>query len=125
MHRLFEAVDISGDGSIDCQEFLSMCSDKWMKAWLRAYELDADDAELLFNLLDTGSGRITSEELIFGVYRLRGLARSIDVHTVLFSMHQALTAISARLESLEELTLGVEERTAARDSHANIFANLG
>merc|ERR1719210_2351035 len=54
MQNLFEAADESGDGLVDLEEFKVVMESPEVKIWLSAQELDVNDPERLFRLLDDG-----------------------------------------------------------------------
>ena len=76
MERLFRAADLDGNDFVDIDAFVALCDDPFIKSWLTAYELDVSDAELIFNILDRGDGHLSAEDLLSGVSKLRGTARS-------------------------------------------------
>jgi hypothetical protein len=83
MRRLFEASDDNGDGSIDLDEFHTIMEDAEILTWLASMEVTVRDPETFFRLLDTdGDGTLTLEELVKGVMKLRGLAKSVDLLTL-------------------------------------------
>ncbi|CAK9033230.1 Voltage-dependent T-type calcium channel subunit alpha-1I (Voltage-gated calcium channel subunit alpha Cav3.3) (Ca(v)3.3) [Durusdinium trenchii] len=87
MRQFFEEADTSKDGRIDFQEFEAIMQNKEVKIWLSAMELDVRDVRQLFDLLDrTGDsdGTLSAEELVMGIAKLRGPARSIDINAVMF-----------------------------------------
>eukprot|EP00929_Paragymnodinium_shiwhaense_P025815 TRINITY_DN15528_c0_g2_i1.p1 TRINITY_DN15528_c0_g2~~TRINITY_DN15528_c0_g2_i1.p1 ORF type:complete len:673 (+),score=97.29 TRINITY_DN15528_c0_g2_i1:58-2076(+) len=86
MTQLFKEADESGDGELSLEEFRAVMSDPRVKTWLAAQELEVQDVELLFELVDNGSGTITAEELVAGFAQLKGPARSIDMLTLLRSL---------------------------------------
>lgn len=84
MRALFAQADRSHDGTIDVNEFRVMMGHEWIRTWLASMELNPGDTDNLFSLLDVDhSGRITVEELIKGVSKLKGAARSIDLVTLM------------------------------------------
>merc|ERR1712137_612395 len=80
MKRFMSKADVSGDGGLSRDEFKGILKSEDVRAWFSAQDLDAGDADLLFSLLDTGDEEITADELIVGVSRLKGAARSIDLY---------------------------------------------
>lgn len=90
MKLLFCKADKSGDDFVDEDELKTILRDPRMSLWLSAMELEVNDSKVLFNLLDNGDGKITVGELVRGVARLRGSARSID-----------LIALAGKLRSIE------------------------
>merc|ERR1712151_1427794 len=84
MRMFLEEADTERDGSISKEEFLAITKDPHVKLWLSSMELDAGDALNLFGLIDqSGDGVITLDELVQGVSKLRGPARSIDLCTLM------------------------------------------
>merc|ERR1712038_2229406 len=79
MRRLFQQADTSGDGYINLDEFKTVLSDTSVRLWLASMDMEVGDAERLFLLIDNGDGLISADELIAGVSRLKGSARSIDL----------------------------------------------
>jgi hypothetical protein len=79
MMRLFTQVDKSNDGLLSRQELKEALKDKRVKTWLSAMDIEVGDGDLLFDFLDNGDGQVTLLELIRGVARLKGNARSIDL----------------------------------------------
>eukprot|EP00440_Ansanella_granifera_P002203 gb/GFBE01002384.1/.p1 GENE.gb/GFBE01002384.1/~~gb/GFBE01002384.1/.p1 ORF type:complete len:553 (+),score=115.54 gb/GFBE01002384.1/:1-1659(+) len=83
MKMFFDRADTSGDGTIDLDEFKMMASNPAVSLWLSSMELDEKDNDLLFKLIDNGDASITLDELIKGVGKLKGNARSIDMVRVM------------------------------------------
>eukprot|EP00403_Amphidinium_massartii_P016482 CAMPEP_0178420706 /NCGR_PEP_ID=MMETSP0689_2-20121128/26270_1 /TAXON_ID=160604 /ORGANISM="Amphidinium massartii, Strain CS-259" /LENGTH=841 /DNA_ID=CAMNT_0020042195 /DNA_START=73 /DNA_END=2597 /DNA_ORIENTATION=- len=79
MQGFFEAADTSGDGFLSAEEFKEVLARVEVQTWLASMELDAKDVDNVFNLLDEGSGLVSMRQLIEGVARLKGTARSIDL----------------------------------------------
>eukprot|EP00959_Pyramimonas_sp_CCMP1952_P354823 7432293-Pyramimonas_sp.AAC.1 len=63
MQRLFVEADANGDGTIELDEWLTICEDQWVQIWLKSQDLDATDPGKLFTSLDDGSGTLTVERL--------------------------------------------------------------
>mmetsp|Transcript_18242 Transcript_18242/g.42495 ORF Transcript_18242/g.42495 Transcript_18242/m.42495 type:complete len:782 (+) Transcript_18242:59-2404(+) len=101
MRALFERADDSGDGLVDLEEFRLVVSDPGIKTWLASMDLDASDVDMLFHIIDDDyDGHLTVDELVRGVSRLKGPARSIDL-AVQMRDYKVLHA------NLEELTKSV------------------
>jgi len=81
MEALFKRADRNGDGCVGRLEFAIILRSPLIRIWLSSMNLDVSDGKLLFELIDSEhpDGKITCDELIHGVARLRGPARSIDV----------------------------------------------
>ncbi|CAE6919010.1 SCN8A [Symbiodinium sp. CCMP2592] len=87
MQLLFEEADTSEDGRIDLQEFKEIVADNELKAWLGAMELDIRDVgeawDLLQDQANDNSGGLTAEQLVLGVAKLQGTAKSLDLQKVI------------------------------------------
>lgn len=79
MQRLLKEADVSGDGFIQREEFREALSKPVVRTWLSAMEVETGDVDLLFDLIDNGDEEISIQELVQGISRLKGGARSIDV----------------------------------------------
>merc|ERR1711972_1134963 len=80
LNAIFKESDLDGSGTVTRQEFVQHCTDKRVRALLRALGLDVDMANSLFKLLDvTDSGEIDIQELVVASMRLKGQATAMDV----------------------------------------------
>jgi len=79
MNKLFAAADESGDGNVDLDEFLLIWGDETVKTWLAGQELVINDPRKFFYELAGEDHTISAEEMIAGVSRLKGNAKSIDL----------------------------------------------
>jgi len=77
--KLFQTIDVSGDGTINIEEFAKLVQSPKMKFWMSQLELEYHDLLSLFEFLDNGDGEITLMEFIEGASRLRGGAKALDV----------------------------------------------
>eukprot|EP00928_Gymnodinium_smaydae_P071305 TRINITY_DN5492_c0_g1_i2.p1 TRINITY_DN5492_c0_g1~~TRINITY_DN5492_c0_g1_i2.p1 ORF type:complete len:261 (+),score=28.67 TRINITY_DN5492_c0_g1_i2:1183-1965(+) len=115
MRRLFNAVDCEHRGYISFDQFRVVMSDPHVKTWLASMELSTDDVDKLYGLLDDGDQRLEADELIKGVARLKGTARSIDLAILMQDMQRLL-------HYTERLSLKVEEQVITNSEHT---AELG
>jgi len=98
MDALFNYADEDGDGYLDPSEYEQVLSDPEVMTWLAAMELDVRDKANLFRLLDTNKdGKISRQELIEGVSRLKGGARSIEMVSVQNTNYELVNIIKAIL----------------------------
>jgi len=79
LRQLFCDVDHSGDGVINRDEFEAIVGQENVKTYLAALELEVDEVEELFKMLDDGDGFMSFHEFLDGIKRLKGGAKSIDV----------------------------------------------
>lgn len=101
MQLLFEEADTSEDGKIDLDEFKEILADSELKAWLGAMELDIRNVGEAWDLLQDEckdrSGGLTAEQLVTGVARLQGTAKSLDLMKVIREQNH----IHRKLDRLE------------------------
>lgn len=103
LREIFHEADTSGDGFISLKEFKAMIDDPRVVASLQVYQLNAHEANGLFHLLDDGDGRISMEEFLSGLVRLKGGARTVDMVSLLYEnskMAKRLHRVSSMLELL-------------------------
>merc|ERR1712241_1628771 len=86
LKSLFSALDKDNDGNLTRMEFDEITQDAELKVWMRALDIDPEDLEGLFDLLDTGDGVVSMDEFLIGATRVQGPARSIDVAHLLTGM---------------------------------------
>eukprot|EP00929_Paragymnodinium_shiwhaense_P105539 TRINITY_DN70599_c0_g1_i1.p1 TRINITY_DN70599_c0_g1~~TRINITY_DN70599_c0_g1_i1.p1 ORF type:complete len:900 (-),score=221.13 TRINITY_DN70599_c0_g1_i1:120-2819(-) len=85
-----------GIHDIDLEIFKESLKDERMVAYLHMHKLDLIEPERFFRLLDVdGSGCITISELILGMMRLGGQAKSVDVMLLLAEVGKLLKAQKA------------------------------
>merc|ERR1712032_805170 len=83
METLFRVLDTDGNGRLQREEFKSVLMDPTIHTWLASMDLDASDADTIFDLLCGSDNLIDVDELISGVSLLKGAARSIDMRRLL------------------------------------------
>eukprot|EP00811_Abedinium_folium_P020843 NODE_2985_length_2110_cov_9.759960.p1 GENE.NODE_2985_length_2110_cov_9.759960~~NODE_2985_length_2110_cov_9.759960.p1 ORF type:complete len:616 (+),score=141.58 NODE_2985_length_2110_cov_9.759960:2-1849(+) len=115
MKRLMKVTDTSGNGVCDRHEFMKALGDPTIKAWLASMDVEVDDIDMLYDTIDNGDGLITTEELIHGVARIRGAARSIDMLCMLTRMTETLTEVRGVSSGIEELR---QAAAGDRDRHS-------
>lgn len=105
MRGFFEAADSGGEGSLTMHEFREVLSDPRVKTWLSAMELDVADTDTVFKLLDSpdeGNSElpteITCEELVHGVAKLKGPARSLDMAVLMREVAEMRAEVRAHAD---------------------------
>merc|ERR1712137_289997 len=84
--------------------FVDLLQNPSVRTWLAAQEIDARDGNLLFDLMDDGDRRLSAPELIKGLGRLKGTAKSIDLVGLMhMTAHLSwlVSRIDARLQKQE------------------------
>lgn len=114
MSRLFRVADRTGKGALSFSDFKALIDDPFVKTWLAAYELDVADVRLLFRLMHDGDGRITAEKLVDGVSRLKGGAKSYDLHTIRHELREMMNCLCHRMDGMEaaQEKIAVDSRCA-------------
>eukprot|EP00931_Biecheleriopsis_adriatica_P029316 TRINITY_DN17415_c0_g1_i1.p1 TRINITY_DN17415_c0_g1~~TRINITY_DN17415_c0_g1_i1.p1 ORF type:complete len:623 (-),score=88.61 TRINITY_DN17415_c0_g1_i1:76-1944(-) len=107
MAKLFQLGDSSGDGILSRDEFAQVFGQPKVQAWLAAQELHIHDPDILFDMIDDGSGEISVETFVKGVGNLKGPARSMDLAHV-------LEEIKALKEAVDSLTSCPETKADER-----------
>merc|ERR1711971_733151 len=88
----------------------------WLKTWLQALDIEAHDPNLLFDFLDNGDGQISAQELVGGIARLKGSARSVD----LMALMQRHAKVESLVDSIDKrLKSAATQRKAATISIQN------
>eukprot|EP00929_Paragymnodinium_shiwhaense_P109886 TRINITY_DN7646_c0_g1_i2.p1 TRINITY_DN7646_c0_g1~~TRINITY_DN7646_c0_g1_i2.p1 ORF type:complete len:615 (-),score=102.04 TRINITY_DN7646_c0_g1_i2:87-1931(-) len=96
MKQLLLEGDDSQDGNLSMREFKDLLSDKQVQKWLLAQEIELKDVELAFSLIDSsGDGSVDAEELVRGLARLKGAARSSDMMGLLHKLDLILRSVDA------------------------------
>jgi len=94
--KLFKEIDTSGDGQLSYDELEAVLTNPNMKLWMAALEIDTNDLQRLFHLLDDGDGNISIDEFVGGIGRLKGPAKAIDVASLMVTINK----IEAQLHEL-------------------------
>merc|ERR1712048_61601 len=101
MEQLFKSADPDREFSI--HEFERVCSIGEVKHWLGALGLDVSDATSVFQLMDVETetkGSLSQSEILKGVSRLKGPARSLDMYRFQDTMVTHLQSLQASVEAL-------------------------
>lgn len=79
LRHVFVLADTDRDGFLSCKEFTESLKDPVVTSYLSIMDLEVNEVEPLFQLLDDGQGLVTIDEFVTGLTRLKGQARALDV----------------------------------------------
>eukprot|EP00929_Paragymnodinium_shiwhaense_P111657 TRINITY_DN79992_c0_g1_i1.p1 TRINITY_DN79992_c0_g1~~TRINITY_DN79992_c0_g1_i1.p1 ORF type:complete len:671 (+),score=182.65 TRINITY_DN79992_c0_g1_i1:135-2147(+) len=104
LRLVFFEMDKVEDGIIQMSDFFNYLKDDTVSAYMRALHIDTSDAGLLFRLLDVdNSGEIFIDEFVEGCMKLKGTAKSMDLHIAVCECRRILARVV-------DLTIFCEER---------------
>jgi len=111
VRNLFHMTDRDQSGDISWDEFKTKLDHPDMHVYFKSIDLDIDEAEDLFKLIDINdSGSIDPEEFVNGCIRLQGPAKAIDLATLMheYQHGQKRDALRHRkyLRTLGHMTAG-------------------
>mmetsp|Transcript_102750 Transcript_102750/g.297040 ORF Transcript_102750/g.297040 Transcript_102750/m.297040 type:complete len:253 (+) Transcript_102750:3-761(+) len=87
MREVFHQIDEDGSGTISMGEMEYFLGDPDLRMYVEALDISTSDTRALFRLLDKDkSGRIDIEEFCNGCMRLKGPAKSFDIHCVIYEI---------------------------------------
>lgn len=102
MREVFKQIDADGNDEISFGEVEEFLQDSNLRMYLEALEIDLVETHSLFRLLDKdGSGSIDIDEFCEGCLRLKGDAKSFDIHCLLYENQRMLTKWSQFMEFVE------------------------
>eukprot|EP00929_Paragymnodinium_shiwhaense_P112401 TRINITY_DN8065_c0_g1_i2.p1 TRINITY_DN8065_c0_g1~~TRINITY_DN8065_c0_g1_i2.p1 ORF type:complete len:271 (-),score=70.18 TRINITY_DN8065_c0_g1_i2:204-1016(-) len=100
MELFFHQADESADGYVSLEEFKTIMKNKNVQKWLQAQEINVTDCDLVFNLVkpheEGGEARLSAEELVKGLSRIKGPAKSMDMVAV----HYTVDRLESRVNDL-------------------------
>jgi len=104
LREVFREIDQDNSGCINGDEMEFFLADPALNLYLESIDIFPNDARSLFRLLDhDDSGEVSIDEFCEGCLRLKGEAKSFDIHCLLYNneRHQIqLTDIISKLEAL-------------------------
>lgn len=80
--RLFKMADINNDSLLTRSELGYLLQKRSIRTWLEAMDIPCTDIGILFDVIGEGKAKITADEFISGITRLKGGARNIDMLSV-------------------------------------------
>merc|ERR1711920_897203 len=98
--NFFKQADADNSGHLSWKEFKSHLEDDRVKAYFQTLDLDIRNAHTLFKLLDRNdNGEVGIEEFLDGCLRLKGQAKSLDIHLVIYQLETLIKGISWMMPS--------------------------
>jgi len=86
LREVFHAIDRDRSGVINGDEMEFFLSDPSLNLYLESIDIFPNDARSLFRLLDRdGSGEVSIDEFCQGCLRLKGEAKSFDIHCLIYA----------------------------------------
>merc|ERR1712087_58477 len=118
--------DVDSDGSISSEEFLESLDSKEMAMYFEALDVDIDEAEAIFNLIDTdGSGAVDLREFVDGCFRLHGPMKSIQFASFIrdfdLLIHKILLESQQTHACLQEILSGSCDRPELERKQPNAW----
>lgn len=115
MAEFLQYTDNSGDGKISDIEWTDCLKNQHVHHWFSGQGLGLGEAGRLFRHLETdGDGKLSAEELVTGVSRLQGPAKSLDLAFFkedFFQTMQALTeTVSTRLTEMDKTVSTIQNK---------------
>jgi len=87
---LFRRADLDGSGELSWAEFEEQLESHDMQLCFKEIDVDPEDAKEVFRLLDIdSSGTVNQEEMVHGMSKLMGEAKSIDLATLTHEFAQS------------------------------------
>merc|ERR1712039_344606 len=122
MGEVFKEIDRDNSGYMGGDEMEFFLSDDSLNMYLEAIDVFPNDARSLFRLLDVdGSGDVSVEEFCAGCLRLKGEAKSFDIHCMIFNSERA----HQRLEVIMEHVVDVVETFNSNFSASSLRSPFG
>eukprot|EP00927_Polykrikos_kofoidii_P056216 TRINITY_DN5037_c0_g2_i1.p1 TRINITY_DN5037_c0_g2~~TRINITY_DN5037_c0_g2_i1.p1 ORF type:complete len:690 (+),score=129.47 TRINITY_DN5037_c0_g2_i1:112-2181(+) len=102
LKQVFRQIDTDGSGSITGDEMEYFLQDPALNAYLEAIDVYPNDARALFCLLDVDdSGEVNIDEFCQGCLRLKGEAKSFDIHCLIYNVEKLYARISQMLLTVQ------------------------
>jgi hypothetical protein len=83
LKRMFTVIDQDGSGNLSRQEFRNALENEEIRHELAALDIDKDNCEEVFDLIDDGDGELGIEEFFAGLVRVEGPAKAKDLFLLL------------------------------------------
>jgi len=96
LSELLEEIDTEGSGFISREQLHEAFQTESVQVSFSVLGIDIADSNYLFDMLDLdSSGEVDMSEFITGCLRLKGLAKSIDIHTLMVDVKRMMRKLDA------------------------------
>lgn len=96
---LLEEIDAEGTGVISREDLQEAFKSEQVRYYFSVLDIDVTDSNYLFDMLDLDrSGEVDMEEFVSGCLRLKGNAKSIDIHTLMYEIKLMIKQMSFFME---------------------------
>jgi len=110
LRKLFLELDTDRNGTISLEEFEDFAARDEVQAYFSVLELDVRKASQVFSLLDVdGSNQIEIDEFVVGCMRLKGLAKGVDMESLMLENKRLMTRWSNHQKWTRRQFSAVEE----------------
>jgi len=122
MKDIFKQIDIDGSGTISTKEMDYFLKDTNLRLYLEALDLSLVETKSLMLLLDRdGSGEVDIDEFCEGCLRLKGEAKSFDIHCLLYESQRTLLKWKDFMKFVEDhLDQSCDEQPVSALPHKNM-----
>eukprot|EP00746_Dinoflagellata_sp_MGD_P145872 gnl/MRDRNA2_/MRDRNA2_78428_c0_seq1.p1 gnl/MRDRNA2_/MRDRNA2_78428_c0~~gnl/MRDRNA2_/MRDRNA2_78428_c0_seq1.p1 ORF type:complete len:665 (+),score=119.84 gnl/MRDRNA2_/MRDRNA2_78428_c0_seq1:103-2097(+) len=111
LERLYHELDTDKDGYVTSDELNTLCEDQRAVAWLHSLDLSVSEVNALFELMDTGDGKVAWNAFVDGLTRLRGSAKNIDLEMLSIDNKKVLSGIKEMQSNVKLIADLVSART--------------
>lgn len=112
---LFLEIDEDGSGYLSREEFLEAVDNPKIRRKLQLLEVDLDELDELWQILDDGDGTLSANEFSQGLRKMKGLAKSKDILSALKqirSLEYDLFDLDENTDQLGEEIMALRRRTS-------------
>jgi len=100
---VFIELDHSRDGFISWEELERLIDDDMLQSMLHTLDIDTNDLQYVFEVLDNGDNQIDFKEFMCGLTQVRGPAKGIEVFKLLVSVEKMEGTLNKLLEVVSDL----------------------
>lgn len=105
----FTEAGVEDHGHLSFSEFQKFITEPEGQAWLSVLELDTTDAASIFQLVNDGDGRVTIDEFLMGVFKLKNTSKPLDLLVLHYEAKKMGKMFGNFQEQLDELSNVFEE----------------